>query len=116
MRIKLPVRILEMWVSYKRFMPWFLIVVLVFVSGCFASLWFQSTKQAELDQAQVKILEEKLVEEEDNLASLSLEYEEFKNTDQVKRNDELEKEIEELQAGFSLAAEQYDNLLALDEE
>jgi len=97
-------------------MPWFLILVLVFVSGSFSRLWFQSTKQAELDQAQVKILEEKLVEEEDNLASLSLEYEEFKNTDQVKRNDELEKEIEELQAGFSLAAEQYDNLLALDEE
>jgi len=97
-------------------MPWFLILVLVFVSGSFSRLWFQSTKQAELDQAQVKILEEKLGAEEDKLANLLLEYEEFKNTDQVKRNDELEKEIEELQDGFSLAAEQYDNLLSLSEE
>lgn len=75
-----------------------------------------ATKQIESEKTYVNTLENKLEAEENKLVELSQEFEEFKSKDQVKRNDELEKEIDDLQAGFSLAAEQYDNLLSLSEE
>lgn len=95
MRLKLPK------VKYDAHVPWLIALVLVILSlGGYSYLRITSLS---------KISSENLSQ----LAQISAELEELRNQDQIKRNDDLEKEIKNIQDTYNKAVSVYDDLVEL---
>lgn len=96
-----------------------LIFILAFFSSILAIAFFylyqQKNSSDEIQGNLIKVTDEK-INVENELESIRVEFEEFKKTDQVKRNDELQEKVEAIENTYDEAVDVYENLLKLKDK
>ncbi|TSC87398.1 MAG: Copper amine oxidase protein [Microgenomates group bacterium Gr01-1014_16] len=85
----------------------------VVIVGWLVSYWLVGSEFEKNKKLEIVTRDLRVIELEEQVASGAAEFERFKMTDQVVRNNELEKEISEIQKTYKLSVVSYQNLMDL---